>query len=61
MFAVVDSKTLVLGADEDGRDDVTGNKDYEHGIVDVVVVDSVENGEEYKSQGTNDGEDNGAD
>ena len=42
----VNSQALVLGADEDGADNVTGYEEEEEAVVEVRVVQGVEDGEE---------------
>ena len=46
MFSEMDAEALVLGADEDGGDDVAGYEEEEETVVEARVVESVEYGEE---------------
>ena len=51
------AQALVLGADEDGADDVTGHKEEEETIVQMGMVEGIEDGEEDQAAGSGDGED----
>lgn len=46
VLAEVDAEALVLGADEDGGDDVAGDEEEEEAVVEVRVVQGVEDREE---------------
>lgn len=57
VLAEVDAEALVLGADEDGADDVARDEEEQEGVVQVRVVQGVEDGEQDESAGARDGED----
>lgn len=61
VFAEMDTEALVLGADEDGTDNIANNKDTKHGVVKSWVVSCVEDAEEDEACCTNDSCDDGAD
>ena len=44
VLAEVDAQALVLGADEDGADDVAAHEEEEESAVQILVVDGVEDG-----------------
>lgn len=46
VLAEVHAQALVLGADEDGADDVARDEEEEEAVVEVRVVEGVEDGEE---------------
>ena len=48
---------MVLGADEDGGDDVAGYEEEEKAVVEFGVVESVEDGEEDQTRCARHGED----
>ena len=54
------AEPLILGADEDRRDDISTNKDTEHRVVHMVVVLDIEDGEKYQPRSTDDRSDDGA-
>ncbi len=54
MFA----ETLVLGADENGGEDVAGDEEEEETVVEVGVVEGIEDGEEDEAGGAGYGEEN---
>lgn len=58
-FAVVDAQPLVLGADEDGVDDVADYEEAYEAVVEVLVVQGVEDGQEDEAGGAGDGGDDG--
>ena len=57
VLAEVHAETLVLGADEDGADDVAGHEEEEEAVVQARVVERVEDGEEDEAAGSGDGKD----
>ena len=57
VLAEVHAQALVLGADEDGADDVAGHEEEEEAVVQAGVVERVEDGEEDEAAGSGDGED----
>ena len=52
VLAEVDAEALVLGADEDGADDVAGDEEEEETVVQVGVVQGVEDGEQDQAAGS---------
>ena len=61
VVAILYTQTLVLGADEDGADDVARDEEEEESIVEMVVVVVVKDGEEDEPAGARDGEDDAED
>lgn len=59
MLAVVNTKSLIFGADEDSRDDVASNKDNQEPIVVVGIAQSVEDSEKDKPSTADKCESNG--
>ena len=57
VLAEVHAEALVLGADEDGADDVAGHEEEEEAVVQAGVVERVEDGEEDEAAGSGEGED----
>lgn len=57
VLAEVHAEALVLGADEDGADDVAGDEEEKEAVVQVRVVQGVEDGEKDQAAGSGDGED----
>ena len=57
MLAEVHAEALVLGANEDGADDITGHEQQEKAIVKTRMVEGIEDGEEDQAAGSGDGED----
>ena len=57
VLAEVHAQALVLGADEDGADDVAGHEEEEEAVVQAGVVERVEDREEDEAAGSGDGED----
>lgn len=57
MLAEMHAEALVLGADEDGADDVASDEQEEEAVVQMRVMESVEDGEEDQAAGSCDGED----
>lgn len=47
VLAEVHAQALVLGADEDGADDVAGDEEEEEAVVEMRILEGVEDGEEY--------------
>ena len=56
MLAEMHAEALVLGADEDGADDVPGDEEEEKPVVQFRVVEGVEDAEEDEAGGAGDGE-----
>lgn len=46
MLAEVHPEALILGADEDGANDIASDKEEEKAIVKVRIVEGVEDGEQ---------------
>lgn len=61
MVAVVDPQALVLGADTYRRDDVAGDEEEEHAVVQTLVVVGVFDGEGDEACGAGEGADAGCD
>lgn len=59
MFAVMDAQTLVLPAYENGTYYVADDEEGEENVVETVVVDGVEDGEEDEAYAASDGCDDG--
>lgn len=59
MLSMVDSQTLVLGADTNGADDVASDEEEEEDIVEFGVLSDVEDGQEDKTGTSDGGEDHG--
>ena len=57
VLAEVHAQALVLGADEDGADDVAGHEKEEEAVMQAGVMERVEDGEEDEAAGSGDGED----
>ena len=57
MLTEVHTQALVLGADEDGADDVAGDKEEEEAVVEMRVLTVVEDGKEDQAAGSCNGED----
>ena len=57
VLAEMHAEALVLGADEDGADDVAGHEEEEEAVVQAGVVQRVEDGEQDEAAGSGDGED----
>ena len=57
VLAEMHAEALVLGADEDGADDVAGHEEEEEAVVQAGVVERVEDGEQDEAAGSGDGED----
>ena len=57
VFAEMNPQALVLGADEDGADDIAGDEQEEETVVQVRVVKGIEDREEDQTAGSCYGED----
>lgn len=56
MLPIMDSQALVLGADEDGANDISGNEEQEEAVVQMGVAQGVEDGQQDQTGRAGDGE-----
>ena len=57
VLAEVHAEALILGANEDGADDIASHEQQEKASVKARMVESIEDGEEDQAAGSGDGED----
>ena len=56
MLAVMYSQALILGADEDGANDIACDEEQEEAVVQVGMAQGVEDGQQDQTSGAGDGE-----
>lgn len=59
MLPEVYSQALILGADEDGANDISCNEEQEEAVVQVGVAQGVEDGQQDQTSCAGDGEQDG--
>ena len=56
MLSIMNSQALVLGADEDGANDISGNEEQEEAVVQIGMVQGVEDGQQDQTGRAGDSE-----